>query len=83
MKLPRLMFLRYFNSEHPLFLFDIYSHTMTFVTIKEPRQEKGFTIAAVIFKYRISLSFYWEKPYVIKSKLYKKIREGWYGKEKA
>lgn len=77
----RTMFFCQYSRDNPIFMFDVYTHTFTFVTIKEPRREDGIAFVLVLFKYRIHFDMYIWKPYVIKSKIMQKVREGWYGKE--
>lgn len=70
-----------FAKDHPFLLVDAYTHTFTFVTIKDPRTEKGLTIALSFLKFRFNLAFYVDKPYTVKSKIMNAARAAWYKKE--
>lgn len=71
----RWSFFWHFNWNHPILLLDVYRHSFTFVTIKDPRTETGITFVVSILKLQANLSFYVDKPYEVRSKIMKRIRE--------
>lgn len=77
----RVDFFHYYDKHHSIFLFDVYKHSFTFVYIKNPRTERGITIALIVFRYRLNLAFYIDRPYTIKSNRIKRNQEHLYEKK--
>ena len=78
----RVNFIQGYHTGHPIFLFDVYPHSFTFIYVENPRQETGLTIALVLFKYRLSIALYVDRPYTVTSRFTKALRECVHGEKK-